>query len=698
MYVSTVLILAAVFIVASDAQRSDAGDRHHHREARFGLVQFRSWSDERKLVIVILASTTCGLLSIALVYYLFEAHFAGLIRRLIRVEPVKSFINPTDRAIPDWLILHYGRKTLSRLFLLSMGIALATLATLLYRHTFSLFRQILDRVSAPINLAIFRVVLFSNLLFPDIVVHTVFYSQIPAELRFLPAGLGWLFDYVPVDETWARTASVFYLIFCFTAMIGLFSRTSALLTTVLAIYVLGIGQIYGKVNHYHHFIWFAALLAASPCGAVFSCDAVLSAWKRADRGITAPPEASRSYAVPLVFAQLLLGIIYFFPGFWKIWLSGFEWALSDNLKLQLYSKWVEFPEWTPVFRLDQYPLLYKLAGMLTLAFELSFIFLIFFPRLYLLAPLGGIVFHQMTDMFMRIFFGLIDYYVVFFNWHAVLSRIGAWLYREEMRVVYDGSCRLCRRTIASMRVFDVFNRVIYLEAQDHQARALPGLSRMDAAALSQEMHAVVGTKAYRGFFAYRAMAFRIPVLWPLLPLFYVWPVPQLGSRWYRHIANIERRWRPVETEAPERRSSARPAIAVGLILVVGNIFYGITRQGNAWPLACYPAFSTLEREPEVKWLQTELVTSTGKTLPLGSPREELTTARWRGLTLQILASKDPVVQSQRLKALWKVWVKNDPNVQQASRIRFYESTLTTDPDRRMENPIHRKLLLELALN
>ncbi len=125
---------------------------------------------------------------------------------------------------------------------------------------------------------------------------------------------------------------------CITGLIGLFTTASSALALILAVYVLGVTQVYGKVSHNHELIWFMALLAVSPCGDALSIDAILSSRKRADLGIIERPGASIVYALPLRFASLLLGIIYFFPGFWKFWTSGFAWAFSDNLKYQMYSK------------------------------------------------------------------------------------------------------------------------------------------------------------------------------------------------------------------------------------------------------------------------------------------------------------------------------------------------------------------------
>jgi len=127
----------------------------------------------------------------------------------------------------------------------------------------------------------------------------VWFSSIPPELRFPPPGLHWLLAHLPINETWAWGASVLMLVFCFTAAVGLFTRTSAIACLILGFYVLGIPQFYGKINHYHHLLWFTAILAASPCADVLSIDAIRWSWKRADNESTEPPGPANVYALPL---------------------------------------------------------------------------------------------------------------------------------------------------------------------------------------------------------------------------------------------------------------------------------------------------------------------------------------------------------------------------------------------------------------
>src|SRR5262249_2142536 len=146
-------------------------------------------------------------------------------------------------------------------------------------------------------------------------------------------------------------------------------------------------------------------------------------------GITSLPQDSIAYALALRFASVLLGLIYFFPGFWKFWSTGFDWAFSDNLKYHMYSKWTEFSGWTPFFRLDQYTWLYRSMAFGTLCLELSFVSLIFFPRLRRVAALGGAIFHIGSYFFLRIFFyDLIVSYVALFDVSGTLRKFGRRLF------------------------------------------------------------------------------------------------------------------------------------------------------------------------------------------------------------------------------------------------------------------------------
>ncbi|MGB7946617.1 MAG: DCC1-like thiol-disulfide oxidoreductase family protein, partial [Candidatus Binatia bacterium] len=435
----------------------------------------------------------------------------------------------------------HGRLFLSRIFVICLALYGIFLFIVLRDYFFPVVKEFFSATAAPINLAVFRIIVFSILFLrvSGSFNRIIWYSQVPPEFRIAPVGLKWILDFLPINETWATVACIMLLVFSLTAMVGFFTRTSAWITVIAGVYALGIPELFGKVDHYHHLVWFPAILAASRCGDVFSVDAVMGAWRRADHGLTEPPEASNAYALPLRFVWLLIGIMYFFPGFAKLWTSGFDWALSDNIKYLMYDKW-DYPHgWMPFFRIDQYPVLYRLGGIATIVFEMSFIFLIFFPSLRIFAVAGGFAFHTMTELFLRISFrDLLRCYVVFFDWNMIFRRIGTWLYREPRYVIYDGNCSRCRRTIASLRVFDIFGRLTYVNAHDKESIREHGLLWLDASAIMTDLYVVTARKqGWPGFFGYRILAARIPILWPIWPLLYVWPITAIGTRLYRHVAD-----------------------------------------------------------------------------------------------------------------------------------------------------------------
>ncbi|HEX3315799.1 MAG TPA: DUF393 domain-containing protein [Gemmataceae bacterium] len=105
----------------------------------------------------------------------------------------------------------------------------------------------------------------------------------------------------------------------------------------------------------------------------------------------------------------------------------------------------------------------------------------------------------------------------------------AWLF-------YDGWCPLCRFSVARLTSLDWFRRVRFLDfrAETALARELPTTT----ARLAEEMHLWLPASRtlYHGFGAFRWMAWRLPLLWPIAPLLYIPGVPWLGQKVYLWIA------------------------------------------------------------------------------------------------------------------------------------------------------------------
>ncbi|MGB6833158.1 MAG: HTTM domain-containing protein, partial [Candidatus Acidiferrum sp.] len=347
-----------------------------------------------------------------------------------------SFLNHLIHNTGDTPLSYYvarGRNLFSYLILLDV-VAHLILAVLL-AHDFMrrIFVNFFTTPTSPLNLAIFRVAVFVGVLSQIHPWETQWFGKVPHGLQMAPFGVGWLLPHLPITQSSMTIAITLLIIFCVTGLIGFFARTSAVLALIASFYVLGVPEFYGTVEHYHHLLWFLAILAVSRSGDALSIDAFLRNSRRVSEKPATPPQPSVIYSLPLRFACLLLGAIYFFPGAWKIRICGFDWALSDNLKYQMYARWMDLDGWTPFFRLDLHPWLYRSIALGTLAFELSFIFVVFFPRLRIVLAMVGIGFHFGSGLFMRIpFFDLWICYVVLFD-------VSGWLATLRQKFFSDGS-------------------------------------------------------------------------------------------------------------------------------------------------------------------------------------------------------------------------------------------------------------------
>lgn len=108
--------------------------------------------------------------------------------------------------------------------------------------------------------------------------------------------------------------------------------------------------------------------------------------------------------------------------------------------------------------------------------------------------------------------------------------------RPRGRVLYDGACPLCRRSIALLRKLDWFGRLEYVDVRDSLGSLLCQ-EPVASAPLLEQMHLLTPDgRWHRGFEAFRWLAWRLPALWPLAPLLYLPGVPWLGQRCYLWIA------------------------------------------------------------------------------------------------------------------------------------------------------------------
>jgi hypothetical protein len=249
------------------------------------------------------------------------------------------------------------------------------------------------------HLGVFRVcVVLVTLISPEPEMATAI-ARAPAALRFYPPGMMALARSIPITAAWTDSARWLFYVSGVLALFGLYTRVSLTAFALGTLYLFGVAQLTGEVVHDMHLVWMLALLAASPSGDGFSIDSVF-----VGRGLLGPKKRKSAYDLALGFARFLLGIVYFFPGFWKLQTSGMDWITSANVVHQMHWKWAQWGGYLPSIRIDRVPWLVSLGAFCVVGFELGFGVVSLFPRARRPLAFCGFVFHQLTRVFFLITF------------------------------------------------------------------------------------------------------------------------------------------------------------------------------------------------------------------------------------------------------------------------------------------------------
>lgn len=565
-----------------------------------------------------------------------------------------------------------------------LAIAIALLIFLQRRHL--LLSRFFSASADPLNLAVVRIVVFSALLLQENYARILRFTQLPKVLQLPPVAWATIVKVFPVHE---RVVAILYWMFaaaCIAAILGIFTRFSCLLAALLAIYVLGVPQLYGKVNHYHHLVWFALILGFSPCGDALSIDSLFAAIKRADEGEIEGPAPSRAYGLPLRFMMAALALVYFFPGTWKLARGGWGWIFSDNLRIQMYQKWAEFGDWTPWLRIDHFPRLTMLLALSAVTFEISFGILILWPRLRLLAALGGLAFHNGIGMVMRIpFLSLQFMYVIFVDWKGLFVAFGRKVFHGILPVIYDDSCKLCRRTVAILQSLNWGDQVRFVGSSDRASLVALGAEDVCGQGALPLFTALAPEGRVYGYGAYVRLTPRLPLLSCLTPILLLAPVRALGERTYACVAeNRTCSLVPMNVSAPSRRTVA-PSTALwcaGLSLLAMNILCGSFHVVRAWPFACYPTFDRVKKA-ELHRLIASVDMNNGahqeyELSPDPVMAKMFSAERWQGLTYRVEETPAGNLSANQLHAMWDLWREYHSIPNEVRSVTFYEETVPVD--------------------
>ena len=104
-------------------------------------------------------------------------------------------------------------------------------------------------------------------------------------------------------------------------------------------------------------------------------------------------------------------------------------------------------------------------------------------------------------------------------------------------VLFDGDCPFCQRSVAILKKLDWLGRLAFQNGRD-EAHWPPSERPLVMSRLLEEMHVVTPDrrKTYAGYAAFRWIAWRLPLTWPVAPFLFIPGVPWFGNRVYLWVA------------------------------------------------------------------------------------------------------------------------------------------------------------------
>jgi predicted DCC family thiol-disulfide oxidoreductase YuxK len=392
----------------------------------------------------------------------------------------------------------------------------------------------------PGNLGFCRMLFFGLMLWFHWPVDFTVWTGLPPSFDQSPFPL---FDALRLPIAGIKTIAIlegFWKLSLFLACIGFLTRLSTAAAFVLGIYLLGVPHNFGKAGHGDGILVITmGILTLSRCGEAWSLDRVLRSYRAGPPVV--PVAASGEYNWPVKMVWLLSSLAFFAAGVTKLRVSGLDWITSDNMAnmlLQHHYKSDPIVGWGKI--IANYPFVCVALAAATILLEVLFPLAMFgrwarrvlVPGMFLaqfgIAVLMGVFFTQF--MFVYLFWVPWDSLGNFFT-----RRIAPAFDRRF--VFYDGGCGICRKTVSVLHHVDLLRRCDVFDIVNEWPQIETRFSKLDRTACFDDMHVITGGGAiYRGFDAYRSLAWTLPLCWPLLPILYLPPVPWVGRKIYRYVA------------------------------------------------------------------------------------------------------------------------------------------------------------------
>jgi predicted DCC family thiol-disulfide oxidoreductase YuxK len=350
------------------------------------------------------------------------------------------------------------------------------------------------------------------------------------------------------------STEVVLAIYWATLAVGVLSFLGALTRISLPLFAFGnlfLIAFKWSFQEYHHpdalMAIFLCVLALSPAGRVLSLDDLTARLRKAVRQQGFEPvgmldTTSRFACFPLLLGQHLLAIAYLNAAAAKVVVGGLEWM--NGYTLQYYvsrdalTRGSEFGLW-----LGEQHALAIILSWVTILFEGTFFLgLIFSSLIWIYLPVGLALHAGMCIAQVACFYQYCALYAVFVPWADLARRSSRGLRGDKLRVVFDGGCVLCVRSMTFVEYWDWFHRLKYIDIRSASPEIVEAAGgTIDI--VGAEMLAVRPDGVTRkGFFAWRDVLFRLPVFWPFLLILWIPGMSLLGPKVYRRTAATRARF------------------------------------------------------------------------------------------------------------------------------------------------------------
>lgn len=401
-----------------------------------------------------------------------------------------------------------------------------------------------------LNLAVCRIVIVATqlrILFPlnyesEAALPAAMYDPLPV-LHLMLAPVGW--DYRPsltvIEAIHNLTLAAGAL-----ALVGLFTNVGLVLFAAGNVFLLAYQYSFGNFHHPEAPIMIALMiLAVSPAGGALSIDDMRKRIRSSARGLRFEParllERTSPYAGwPLRLIQWTLALIYLSAAYAKLRDGGLDWTNGYTLRYYLVQDGLLWGSELALWFGSQH-FVAQILSWLTLLVEGTFFLAVLFPPLawfYLPAAAG---LHLGIELTLRApFLRWVALYSAFIPWNRAVRKVGVWRDRhakEATEVFFDGRCALCLRSVTALDYLDWGGRLQFRDLEAQGTTLTSARPDIDLDDLRAEMHVVGPDGAMRrGFFAFRHLAGRLPLLGPLALLLRLPGAGRIGPRIYAAIA------------------------------------------------------------------------------------------------------------------------------------------------------------------